>query len=98
MTPAAVPASYARQQILRMWRIWQPVALIALFAGFGGPPNWVPLFQIVIVVAATLPLVRGLRLVNRAGPAEPAADRLRRLLWALSVPLYLVVVALFFVR
>jgi hypothetical protein len=81
-----------------MWRIWQPIALLALFAAFGGPSRLVPICQLVIVVAATVPLVRGLRLVDVAGLRDPAGGQLRRLLWALSVPLYLVVVALFFVR
>ena len=87
-----------RQQILRMWRIWQPVALLALFAAFGGPRGWVPMFQVVIVVAATLPLVRGLRLVDAAQGSVHETAQLRRLLWLLSAPLYLVVVGLLFLR
>jgi hypothetical protein len=93
--PAQPPAG-PQQRLLRLWRAWFPVALVALFAGFGGPQRLVPLCQVVIVVAATVPLVRGLRLVDGAGLPPHRVSQLRRMLWLLAAPLYLVVVALFF--
>ena len=94
--PRAPSPASVQQQMLRLWRPWFPVALVALFGGFGAPHRLVPLFQVLIVVAATVPLVRGMRLLDGAGLPPPRLAQLRRLLWLLAVPLYLVVVALFF--
>lgn len=91
VTPAGV-----QQRVLRLWRPWFPVSLLALFGGFGAPHRWVPLFQALIVLTATVPLVRGLRLLDGAGLPAHRATQLRRLMWLLAGPLYLVVVALFF--
>ncbi len=94
--PAPPSPAGVQQRVLRLWRPWFPISLVALFAGFGGPQRLVPLFQAVIVIAATVPLVRGLRLLDAAGLPDHRAAQLRRLMWLLAAPLYLVVVALFF--
>jgi hypothetical protein len=95
--PPQAPAPAAVQQrMLRLWRPWFPVSLLALFGGFGAPHRLVPLFQVLIVVTATVPLVRGMRLLDGADLSPARLAQLRRLMWLLAAPLYLVVVALFF--
>lgn len=94
--PAPQSGTEVQQRVLRLWRPWFPVSLVALFAGFGGPQRLVPLFQAVILLAATVPLVRGLRLLDGAGLPPHQTAKLRRLMLLLAAPLYLVVVALFF--